>query len=154
MGSRGKKSTAGIVVQAVPTLRRRLSPPADLTDEQAAIWRAVVASRPVDWFDAGSAPLLVAYCRTADVHRVLAAAMDLLGNTKKVSTTTTSSTGSSTATNSSTAEYRQLLAAQDATSRMLIKLATALRLSPHSRRSVGAAATAARDGQSAAKLWE
>ena len=75
MGTRGKTSTAGIIVKSVPTLRERLPAPSELTSDQAATWRAVVSSRPVDWFDAGSAPLLAAYCRTDDAQRVLATAI-------------------------------------------------------------------------------
>jgi len=141
MGARGRKSTAGITVQAVPTLRVRLPAPTELTPDQAATWRAVVASRPVDWFDAGSAPLLVAYCRAVDAQRALAVAIDAFD----VATLGTSE-GSAT--------YRRLLALQEAQAKLGIRLATAMRLSQHARRSVDAAATAARDGRTAAKLWE
>src|SRR5437667_12281908 len=76
MGSRGKQSTAGIAIKPVATLRTRLPVPAGLTPAQAATWRAVVASRPVDWFDGGSAPLLVQYCRCVAVQDALAAAIN------------------------------------------------------------------------------
>jgi hypothetical protein len=140
MGTRGRKSTAGITVQAVPTLRARLSAPDELTADQAATWRAVVAARPVDWFDAGSAPLLAAYCRSVDAQRVLVTAIDAFD----VHTLSTSE-GSAT--------YRRLLALQKQQAELAIRLATAMRLSQHSRRSVDAAATAAREGQTASKLW-
>ena len=36
-------------------------PPRGLCPRARAIWRAIVLERPVDWFDAGSAPLLRIY---------------------------------------------------------------------------------------------
>ena len=140
MGTRGKTSTAGIIVKSVPTLRERLPAPSELTSDQAATWRAVVSSRPVDWFDAGSAPLLAAYCRTDDAQRVLATAI-VAFDVNALSTPEGS------------ARFRRLLAVQEAQAKLAIKLATSMRLSQHARRSVDAAATAARDGQSAARLW-
>ena len=140
MGTRGKKSSAGITVKAVATLRTRLPAPAELTAGQARTWRDVVASRPIDWFDAGSAPLLSAYCRADDAQRVLATAIDAF-DLDSLPTTEGSTT------------YRRLLALQEAQGKLLIKLATSMRLSQHARRSVDAAATAARDGASSSKLW-
>lgn len=40
-----------------------LKAPKSLTVAQAAVWASTVASKPHDWFDGGSIPLLVAYCR-------------------------------------------------------------------------------------------
>jgi hypothetical protein len=141
MGIRGKKSIAGLAVQTVPTLRQRLPVPAELTPEQAETWRAVIASRPVDWFDAGSAPLLIAYCRTISTQKVLAAAIEAIDRA-------TLATGEGSQT------FRRLLALQEAQAKLAIRLAASMRLSQHSRRSIDAAATAARDGRSAAALWE
>jgi len=137
MGTRGKKSTKGLPLQAVPTLRARMEPPAELTPVQAATWRAVVASRPVDWFDGASAPLLVAYCRAVAAQAVIAVAIDTFGPIAE-----------------RVVEYRKLLDLQDAQAKIVIRLATSMRLSQHARHSVDAATTAARDGQSASKLWE
>src|SRR5438874_2077792 len=47
---------------------KRPDPPAKLTAAQSKTWRAVVASKPARWFDQGSIPLLVAYCKAVDVH--------------------------------------------------------------------------------------
>ncbi len=144
MGTRGKKSTAGLIVQAVATLRQRLPVPATLTPEQGERWRAVAASRPADWFDEGSAPLLVAYCRTISAQTVLAAAIDAFD-------------AATIATEDGSQTYRRLLTMQEVQTKLAIKLATAMRLTQHARHHVRAAATAARDGQSAAsaaRLWD
>lgn len=42
-------------------------PPKALSKESAAVWREIAASKPTDWFDAGSLVLLEDYCN-AVVH--------------------------------------------------------------------------------------
>lgn len=62
MKQAGRKSTADLAV--VAAFHGRLAPPPhDLTEAQAAVWARIVATKPADWWDAGSAPLLAAYCR-------------------------------------------------------------------------------------------
>lgn len=58
----GRKSLASLSV-VTPMPARLIQPPPDLTPDQAAIWANVVATKPSDWWDAGSIPLLSAYCR-------------------------------------------------------------------------------------------
>jgi hypothetical protein len=52
MGARGPQSSAALAIVPVAELRgdARPEPPADLTEEQAAEWRAVVERLPADWF--------------------------------------------------------------------------------------------------------
>jgi hypothetical protein len=52
MGIRGPKSAGDLATPTVADLRgdARPEPPADLTEEQAAEWRAVVERLPADWF--------------------------------------------------------------------------------------------------------
>ena len=62
MKQAGRKSAASLsVVQAQPI--SFLQPPSDLTVEEATVWARVVATKPGDWFDAGSVPMLAQYCR-------------------------------------------------------------------------------------------
>lgn len=64
----GRKSAASLAV-VTPIPGQRATPPRDLTPAEAAIWRAVAATKPADWFTPDSFPLLKAYCRhsaTAD----------------------------------------------------------------------------------------
>ena len=66
MGTRGRKSSASLTVATPPSQIQtieRPAPPDDLTDEQAAEWRAVVERMPADWFPRETWPLLVQYCR-------------------------------------------------------------------------------------------
>ncbi len=45
-------------------------PPSDLTPEQREIWRKVMRSRPPEWWDEASIPLLVQYVRAIDLADV------------------------------------------------------------------------------------
>jgi hypothetical protein len=65
MRQRGRKSAASLTVvssSSVETLHRP-DPPEELTEEQAAEWRAVVGCLPADWFPRETHQLLVQYCR-------------------------------------------------------------------------------------------
>ena len=62
MTQRGRKSTASLAtVTAMPV--RFLAPPDDLSPEEAEVWGRVIATKPGDWWDAGSTPLLAQYAR-------------------------------------------------------------------------------------------
>ena len=70
-----RKSVAALRV--VPLVRsERPGPPATLTVEQAQTWRSVVDTKPADWFQPDSFPLLEAYCKAIDAHRVISAQLD------------------------------------------------------------------------------
>src|SRR5262245_14117502 len=67
---------------ATPILPGKGRPPSpsDLSERERTIWNGVVASRPLNFFDAGTLPLLRAYC----LHAVLA--QDLAAELRKHST--------------------------------------------------------------------
>jgi phage terminase small subunit len=46
-------------------------PPKHLSKEAAVVWREIVSSKPVDWFDPGARILLEAYCEAAVHHRAV-----------------------------------------------------------------------------------
>lgn len=71
MAQRGKKSAAALSVVPAPT-ETRPEPPAELTDEQAEVWRSVVATKDPNWFSDDTHKLLVSYCK----HASIAAALD------------------------------------------------------------------------------
>ncbi len=50
--------------------------PAHLTPAQAEVWRAVVSTKPVDWFAADSYPVLEGYCLAVDMQNEIAAAIN------------------------------------------------------------------------------
>lgn len=62
MKQRGRASSAELAtVTNLPI--RFLPPPADLSAEESEVWSRVVATKPGDWWNAGSVPLLAQYCR-------------------------------------------------------------------------------------------
>jgi hypothetical protein len=65
MGTRGRKSIASLSVisSAGMEITRRPDPPNELSDEQAAEWRAIVNRMPATWFSRETQPLLAQYCR-------------------------------------------------------------------------------------------
>lgn len=74
MIQRGKKATAALAV--VSFTSRLAEPPADLTAEQAEVWKSVIATKPSDWFQADTLPLLAAYCRAVVEHTWISAQID------------------------------------------------------------------------------
>lgn len=63
-------------VTALPA--RLLEPPPDLSAEQAEIWASIIVTKPADWFDAGTAPVLAAYCRAVVESRKIAALVEAM----------------------------------------------------------------------------
>lgn|SRR6185369_4635275 len=69
MKTRGRDSAASLEIvpfaSKVAPLERveRPRPPADLTDDQAEEWRAVVNRMPAEWFPRETHALLADYCR-------------------------------------------------------------------------------------------
>ena len=64
MKQRGRKSQAELAV-VTPFRARLLEPSPDLSPEEAGVWAKVVATKPGEWWDAGSLPLLSQYCRAS-----------------------------------------------------------------------------------------
>lgn len=62
MKQRGRKSAASAEVISID-LATRPRAPEELIVSEASLWNEIVASRPADFFDAASIPLLVEYCR-------------------------------------------------------------------------------------------
>lgn len=118
MGNRGRVSAAALTVigpGGIETIRRP-EPPAELTDEQAEEWRAIVNRMPAEWFTRETEPLLVQYCRTIVRARRLA---QLLNNTEK-------------SEELDVKEYRDLLRSEAEQSGVLMSLATKMRISQQS----------------------
>jgi hypothetical protein len=66
-----RKSVASLAVIST-ALPQRPAPPTDLTPAQARIWASIVTEMPVDFFIAGSLPLLACYVRHVDAASVIA----------------------------------------------------------------------------------
>lgn len=72
MGTRGRMSAAALAIVSPVEVVPRAKAPAELGDEQAAEWRAVVERMPADWFGRETHALLVQYCRHVVAARRIA----------------------------------------------------------------------------------
>ncbi len=69
---RGRKSADELSIPVAPIAERRPSPPDELTGQERQIWKAVVSTKPADWWRPDSFPLLTAYCQHIEQSRRLA----------------------------------------------------------------------------------
>jgi hypothetical protein len=141
MTQRGRKSAAELAIIGLGGLetRRRLDAPADLSTEQAKVWRGVVNSLPADWFSPGSAPVLAALCRHVVAGRRVAGWIARLEEAQD---------------GLDEERWFKLLARQEAESKMVAALATRLRLTPQSRYTPHGAAVAGRKDHDGPRPWE
>lgn len=129
-----RKSPAALA--AAPTgvahLPMRPQAPAHLNAASRAIWEAVTASRPVEYFDKGSLGLLEAYCRALAEHRRIMAVVEGLDPAQ--------------------ADFCKLSRIADAHAARVSQLATRMRLSHQSRADArGAGRAAGVDSRSASE---
>lgn len=140
MQQAGRKSAASLAT-VTPLPSRGVAPPEDLSADARAEWVRIVASKPADWFDVGSAPLLAQYCNVAVQARAIAAKVnDALAR--------------ATETEWRFKRYEKLCALQKTLTLQLKSLAASLRLSQQARYDAKEAATAARGGVSGNKPWQ
>ena len=137
----GRKSVEALsVVVSIPG--QRLEPPDALTEGQKTTWRAVVATKPPEWFAADSAPVLVAYCKAVESHAHLSLQVETYQRRKRLS-------------GNAMRAYSFMLKAQEQQAKLIATLATKLRLTPQSRYTPQSAATASRKTSDAQKKpWE
>lgn len=139
MKQAGRKSGANLAtVTALPV--RLLAAPEDLSAEQADVWAQVVATKPADWWDAGSVPILAAYCRAVVESR-------------KVSALVESMTADMLLLDDGLLRYKELRKIQGALSGEVNTLARAMRLTQQARYAKDAAAVANRKA-SGARPWQ
>jgi hypothetical protein len=134
----GRKSAAELAtVTALPI--RLLAPPADLSVEECEVWARVVATKPGEWWDAGSVPLLAQYCRATVQAEFIA---DLVRQTGSTMLSDPSQLGT----------YKELRKIQGALSGEINSLARSMRLTQQSRYNAKNSDTASRkaDGR---KPW-
>jgi len=63
MMQRGRRSSAELATFITASPQRPPKPPTELSDAQADVWRAVVASLRSDWLSPAAFPMLIAFCR-------------------------------------------------------------------------------------------
>lgn len=136
MEGRGKKSAASLSVASVSALPSRIEPPSDLTDAQAEVWRAVVSTKPTEWFDADTAPLLAEYSRATVMCNLLAVQIE------------------AAIAGGEAGELKMLLDMRDKESKRLVSIGTKLRLTQQSRYTPKSADTANRRNGGGGKVWQ
>lgn len=128
-----RKSLADTGTRVARLPSARLAPPADLSEREAEIWRAVVETKPAEWFAPDSAPLLKEYVRAVVTCDRLAGTVEQAFKSGVPS--------------------KSLLDMRDKESRRSASLATKLRLTQQSRYRPDRAATADKQANGA-RPWE
>jgi hypothetical protein len=118
MGTRGRTSAKELEIAGPRPLEivERLKAPHDLSDEEVEVWAAVAASKPADWFDAATVPLLAQYCRHCVQARRIAELLERATSAKDLDPN----------------DYERLLRMQRGESASIAMLATKMRLTQQS----------------------
>ena len=139
MTQRGRKSSAELAtVTAMPL--RLVKAPDDLTPEEGEVWAKVTATKPSEWWDAGSVPLLSQYCRAVVQSELVG---DLVRSTGKAMLTDPDELD----------RYKELRKIQAALASEMTSLARSMRLTQQSRYNAKNSDTAARKAGGPAKPW-
>jgi hypothetical protein len=112
MNQRGRHSTESLL-SVVPFVAPLPEPPASLSDSEAVIFRETSAAMPSGWFRADSMPLLVEYSRAVDACNNLSLLIRQ--------------------PNMSVKEQLAVLASREKQARLVVTLATKMRLTQQSR---------------------
>lgn len=119
----------------------RMRAPSYLTKPQADIWTQIIAAKPADWFGPESAPLLAMYCRAVASANHLAGIVERFERSKRLDS-------------DKMRAYALALGAFDKQSKLLVSLATKMRLTQQSQYTPKSAGTASRRGGASKKPWE
>jgi len=114
MAKTGRRSAASLGVAPVAPLEtiKRPSPPAELTVEQAAEWRAVVSRMAPEWFPRETHGLLATFCRHVVAARRVARLIETCVAAEPINVD----------------QFDQLLRLQERESRAISSLATRMRI--------------------------
>ena len=127
-----RESLASLEVATI-SIPQRPEPPNELTSKQKDIWREITATKPPDWFEADTRPILKEYCRAIEFADKIARELDLMEG--------------------SVVDAKPLYELQEKNAKLLTQLATRMRLTPQSRYTPKAAATANKKSGPANKPW-
>lgn len=128
-----KQSAESMSIASI-SIPKRIEPFDYLNENQKRIWKEVVDTKPPEWFEADSAPLLCAYAVAADLHEKLTKSINNLDITDQ--------------------EFMGLSILKDKQANLMATLAVKMRLTQQSRYTPQAAATANKKTASGKKPWE
>ena len=118
---------------AVVSIPTRPNAPEGFTPKQAELWRNVVNTKPPEWFESDSFPLLKAYCLSACQYDDLIAELP--------------------SHEISSVEFNRILGMVKEQALLIATLATKMRLTQQSRYTPRAASSASKKTKSGAKPW-
>lgn len=129
------KPSAESLSIATVSIPQRPEPPEDLTPYAQKIWKDVVSTKPPEWFESDSFPLLRNYCEAAYQADKLIKDINTLDTTR-------------------CKEYAELNRAWIQTTKLIAELAVKMRLTQQSRYTPDKAATANKKARGGKKPWE
>ena len=139
-GKRGRKSAASLSVVPIG-VSKMLTPPSDLSADEAKVFAKVAGTKPLEWWDDGSVPLLAQYARaTVQADRVA----ELVRVSSGMILDDPDELG----------RYRELRKIQNAISNELVSLGRAMRLTQQSRYRADKAESTARKGGGMSRPWQ
>ena len=112
MKQRGRKAALTVVHGSAISAIDRPEPLTELTPEQRIEWILVVNSLPADWFPDETHKVLAQYCRHAVASRHVSQLIELQESSESINVT----------------EYDRLLKMQERESRIMVSLATKMRM--------------------------
>ena len=125
------RPSAAALSTLTPVLDRRPKPPAELNEKQAETWMAAVSTKPPEWWDAASFPVLIAYCEAVEALGIIAALSDGFDPAWL-------------STDDGLKRYNLLCSMRDRESKLIAMLAVKMRLTQQSRYEASKASVAAR----------
>jgi hypothetical protein len=120
MKQRGRRSRESLSVVPIDIDGQRPPPPADLTAEEANVWISTVRAMKAGWFTPEAWPLLARYCRHAVLAQMLGQAIEKEIGPKRILPDNLD-------------RFRKLRNMHASEGAMMVRLATKMRLTPHSR---------------------
>ena len=142
MRTRGRRSAAEDGVVVVGGFAKRPDPPRSLTYRQEQIWREVVASEPVEFFNTGALRLLLKdYCCHCEAAENITSVLNTI-------------TPACLTTPSESYRYDDLLKMRERETRAAGNIATRLRLTNQSRIQPRTAGTMVEQTARTAKPWQ
>ena len=113
MKQRGRKAALAIAESSGITSQERPDPPVDLTTEQRIEWILVINAVPAEWFQPETHGLLAQYCKHVVAAKHVAELIQELEKGDEINIS----------------EYDKLLKMQERESRVIMSLATKMRIS-------------------------
>lgn len=132
------RQSADSLAVATVSIPVRPEPPLDLTDNQRKIWEAVTNTKPPEWFEADSFPILKAYCIASDLHDRISHEIEQKLEVEEFTDR----------------HVLDLLKIQDQQAKLIASLAVKMRLTQQSRYTPKAASTANRKSAGGQKPWD